>query len=242
MPRHGPRAAARRGGSPIRFWTAASLLYAVSACEGERPRDPIATARESAIHDSMLRVPVDTLTALAAESLEVPADQVRAAPVTAGAAVITASAAELAALSATLIVPVAGVERADLRDTYAESRGSRPHDAIDIPARRGTAVVAATDGRLLKLHNSVPGGLMVYAADASDRFILMYGHLDGYAPGLSEGMLLRQGQLLGYVGTTGNAPPETPHLHFAIARGRPGTSWWRGSAVNPFPLLTRRSP
>ncbi|HEX6252296.1 MAG TPA: M23 family metallopeptidase [Gemmatimonadaceae bacterium] len=193
----------------------------------------------AAVHDSMLRVAIDTLTALAAEPVEVTVDQARVATATADTSAIAATATELSELAARLIIPVAGVEPGELRDTYAESRGSRPHDAIDIPAPRGTAVVSATDGRLMKMHNSVPGGLMVYAADASDRFILMYGHLDAYAPGLADGMQLRQGQLLGYVGTTGNAPPETPHLHFAIARGRPSVSWWRGAAVNPFPLLAR---
>ena len=82
---------------------------------------------------------------------------------------------------------------------------------------------------------------MVYAADASDRFILMYGHLDHYADGLVEGQPLRSGQVIGYVGTTGNAPANTPHLHFAIARGRPSVAWWRGTPVNPYPLLTGAS-
>lgn len=242
-PRQGHRAAARlRAASVInRAFGAVLCAGALFACDDSPPREPIADSI-AAVHDSMLRAPIDTLTALAPESLQGAVDQARVAAVTSDTAAVTATAPELTALAARLMVPVAGVERSDLRDTYAESRGSRPHDAIDIPAPRGTAVVSATDGRLLKLHNSVPGGLMVYAADASDRFILMYGHLDGYAPGIVDGMQLRQGQLIGYVGTTGNAPPETPHLHFAIARGQPRTSWWRGTAVNPYPLLTRPGP
>lgn len=216
-----------------------ALLCGLLACDSEERREPI-SAHDAAIQDSMLRVLEDTLTALAPESVEVSVDKARVATATADTAAISASSAELEELAAALDIPVAGVERQELRDTYAESRGSRPHDAIDIPAPRGTAVVSATNGRLLKLHNSVPGGLMIYAADGSDRFILMYGHLDAYAPGLAEGMPLRQWQLLGYVGTTGNAPPETPHLHFAIARGRPSVSWWRGTAVNPYPLLARQ--
>jgi murein DD-endopeptidase MepM/ murein hydrolase activator NlpD len=240
-PRHGSRAAARRWRRDLIGGSACAVLgCALFAC-GDEARTTI-TARDAAIQDSMLQVPVDTLTALAPESLEVTVDQARVATAGRDAAMIAASHAELAELASMLAVPVAGVERNELRDTFTESRGSRPHDAIDIPAPRGTAVVSAADGRLLKLHNSVPGGLMVYAADASDRFILMYGHLDAYAPGLSEGIRLGQGQLLGYVGTTGNAPPETPHLHFAIARGRPGVSWWQGTAVNPYPLLARRAP
>ena len=223
--------------------TSGALLFAAAllACDGDAAREPIADS-VAAVHDSMLRAPLDTLTALAPESAQVPVDQARVTPATSDTAAVAATAAELAELAARLVIPVAGVERSELRDTFTETRGSRPHDAIDIPAPRGTAVVSASDGRLLKLHNSVPGGLMVYAADGADRFILLYGHLDGYAPGLVDGMRLRQGQLLGYVGTTGNAPPETPHLHFAIARGRPGSSWWRGTAVNPYPLLTRPAP
>jgi murein DD-endopeptidase MepM/ murein hydrolase activator NlpD len=129
--------------------------------------------------------------------------------------------------------------RSELRDTYEAARGERVHEAIDILAARGTPVLSAADGRLLKLFSSRPGGLMVYAADPSDRFILLYGHLDAYAAGLTEGMRLQRGQVIGYVGTTGNAPPDTPHLHFGILRGAPAVAWWEGSPVNPYPLLVR---
>jgi peptidoglycan LD-endopeptidase LytH len=145
-------------------------------------------------------------------------------------------------MSITLDVPVSGVIRSQLRDTYDERRGEdRTHEALDILAPRGTPVLSATDGRLLKLFDSKPGGLMVYAADASGRFILLYGHLDGYADGLREGMPVVRGQLLGYVGTTGNAAADTPHLHFGILRGQPDVSWWEGEAVNPYPLLMSAS-
>ena len=152
---------------------------------------------------------------------------------------VVASAAELAQLGSALIIPVQGISAAQLRDTYSESRGTRRHDAIDIPAPRGTPVLAAIDGKLLKLFSSKPGGLMVYASDPLDRFVMMYGHLDRYADGLTEGMDLRRGHVIGYVGTTGNAPPGTPHLHFAIGRGRPSRSWWRAVPVNPYPLLKK---
>lgn len=152
----------------------------------------------------------------------------------------TASPSELATLRTNLDVPVQGVARSQLRDTYTESRGAgRLHDAIDILAPRGTPVLAAADGRLLKLFTSKAGGLMIYASDPSERFILLYAHLDRYADGLSEGMPLKRGQVIGYVGTTGNAPPGTPHLHFAVLYGDPRTHWWKGTAVNPYPLLTR---
>jgi peptidoglycan LD-endopeptidase LytH len=144
---------------------------------------------------------------------------------------------DLTELSALLVVPVAGVLRSQLRDSYNEARGSGLHEGMDILVPRGTPVLSAADGRVLKLFDSVPGGLMVYATDSSERFILLYGHLDGYAEGIREGMLLVGGQVIGYVGTTGNAPVDTPHLHFEILRGEPDLAWWKGIPVNPYPLL-----
>lgn len=138
--------------------------------------------------------------------------------------------------SLVLTIPVEGVHPWDLRDSYGDPRTGHAHEALDIMAPRGTPVVSAADGRLLKLFLSKPGGIMVYAADASDRYILMYGHLDRYADGLVEGMPLTRGQLLGYVGSTG-AIAAGPHLHFAIARGEPRVKWWKGEPVNPYPLL-----
>jgi murein DD-endopeptidase MepM/ murein hydrolase activator NlpD len=138
-----------------------------------------------------------------------------------------------------LIVPVRGIEPSQLRDTYDELRGgdTRTHEALDIPAPRGTPVLSATGGRVLKLFDSKAGGKMVYAADSSEHFILMYAHLDSYANGLAEGQPLKTGQVLGAVGTTGNAPPNLPHLHFAIARSNDVKVWWKGMPVNPYPLL-----
>ena len=137
-----------------------------------------------------------------------------------------------------LIVPVQGIEASALHDTYAEQRGgSRTHEALDIPAPRGTPVLSATGGRVLKLFDSKAGGRMVYAADSSERFILMYAHLDSYAPGLADDTPLKRGQVIGTVGTTGNAPPNLPHLHFAIARSNDVNQWWKGAPVNPYPIL-----
>ena len=156
-----------------------------------------------------------------------------------GSATSSGSAASSAATLGGLIVPVRGVEPSQLRDTYDELRGgdTRTHEALDIPAPRGTPVLSATGGRVLKLFDSKAGGKMVYAADSSERFILMYAHLDSYANGLAEGQPLTRGQVLGAVGTTGNAPPNLPHLHFAIARSNDVKVWWKGEPVNPFPLL-----
>ena len=135
-------------------------------------------------------------------------------------------------------MPLAGIAPAALHDTYNELRGgARRHVALDILAPRGTPVLSAAPGRVLKLFTSKAGGLMVYAADSTDRFILMYAHLDAYQAGLAEGQLLRRGQPIGIVGTTGNAPPTVPHLHFAIARSADVKQWWKGSPVNPYPML-----
>jgi murein DD-endopeptidase MepM/ murein hydrolase activator NlpD len=146
---------------------------------------------------------------------------------------------DLGILRREMIVPVRGYTAAMIHDTYDELRGgTRKHEALDILAARGTPVLSATSGRILKLLDSKAGGLMVYAADSSERFILMYGHLDAYQPGLVEGQRVTQGQQLGVVGTTGNASVNVPHLHFAIAKSTDVRIWWKGAPVNPYPLLS----
>jgi peptidoglycan LD-endopeptidase LytH len=151
------------------------------------------------------------------------------------------TASDLAVLSAELMIPIAGVQPSELRDTFHEPRGggTRMHEALDIMAPRGTPVLSAAPGRVLKLHNSKDGGLMVYAADSSERFVLMYAHLDHYADGMRDGAPLRRGQVIGYVGSTGDAQPNAPHLHFAIAHPRDVKFWWTGTAIDPRPLLRR---
>jgi murein DD-endopeptidase MepM/ murein hydrolase activator NlpD len=150
-------------------------------------------------------------------------------------------AAQLEMLSAELMIPVPGVQPSELRDTFHEPRGggTRVHEALDIMAPRGTPVYSAAPGRVLKLHNSKDGGLMVYAADSSDQFVLMYAHLDHYADGMRDDLPLARGQVIGYVGTTGNAPANAPHLHFAIAHPANVKLWWTGEAIDPRPLLRR---
>jgi murein DD-endopeptidase MepM/ murein hydrolase activator NlpD len=162
-------------------------------------------------------------------------------PSTAGPAGVAPTPDELSALAASLVVPVAGVMPSELHSDFHAPRGggTRRHNALDIPAPRGTPVISATPGRVLRLFSSKAGGLMVYAADATDRFILMYGHLDRYAQGLTDGMRLERGQTIGYVGTTGNAPPNVPHLHFAIARTNNVNRWWNGTPIDPAPLFKR---
>lgn len=139
-----------------------------------------------------------------------------------------------------LAMPIANVDPRTLRDDFADARGgARRHEALDILAPRGTPVRAAHDGFVKKLFKSVPGGLTVYAFDLEERYCSYYAHLDGYAPGLHEGQRLKQGDVVGYVGTTGNAPKNTPHLHFAVTVLGPDKGWWTGKPIDPYPLLVK---
>jgi murein DD-endopeptidase MepM/ murein hydrolase activator NlpD len=131
-----------------------------------------------------------------------------------------------------LMVPVAGVIPSQLRDTYFEKRGSRVHEALDIGAARGTPVLSVDDGRVAKLFTSDGGGLTVYAEDPSGRLIYYYAHLDAYRPGLKEGEPLTKGEVIGIVGTTGNAPPNVPHLHFAVGEMGPERRWYRTTPID----------
>jgi len=137
-----------------------------------------------------------------------------------------------------LLIPVEGVEAAQLADTFDQARAQgRRHDAIDIMAPRGTRVLAAADGTVVKLFTSVRGGLTVYMFDPGATVEYYYAHLDHYAPGLLEGQPLRRGDLIGFVGSTGDADPSAPHLHFEIALLGPEKSWWKATDLNPYPIL-----
>jgi peptidoglycan LD-endopeptidase LytH len=139
-----------------------------------------------------------------------------------------------------LAIPVAGVRREALHSTFNEGRAGHLHHAIDILAPRGTPVIAAVDGRIRKLFTSGAGGLTVYETDPAESNIYYYAHLDGYADGLAEGLAVHRGEIIGYVGTTGNAPQNTPHLHFAVMTLPASKEWWKGEAVDPYPLLMDR--
>lgn len=135
-----------------------------------------------------------------------------------------------------LIIPVSGVEARALTDTWGQARSEgRHHEGIDIMAPMGSPVLAAAPGRVLKFFQSVRGGVTLYEADESGRVIFYYAHLMAYAPGLQEGAAVSQGQLLGFVGQSGNA--TTPHLHFEIQRAEQPNQWWHGQALNPYPML-----
>jgi murein DD-endopeptidase MepM/ murein hydrolase activator NlpD len=135
-----------------------------------------------------------------------------------------------------LMIPVLGVEASQLRDTFNEGRVGHTHDALDIMAPRGTPVIAAVDGTVRKLFTSRLGGLTIYEFDDAQTRSYYYAHLDRYA-NVWEGQRIKRGDVIGYVGSTGNA--NTPHLHFAIAQLPPTHEWWKGEAVNPFPELVR---
>lgn len=139
------------------------------------------------------------------------------------------------------IIPVAGVQAKNLIDSFDDMRGgTRRHNALDIMAQRNTPVLAATSGTILKMHDSVAGGLSIYESDPTSRFVIMYGHLDSYRPGLKEGASVKRGEILGFVGSTGNASPLAPHLHFQIMRNDNMKEWWKGTPLNPFPVFRQK--
>ena len=182
---------------------------------------------------------------LSAASLAVwPLLRPRAGPVPAArTAAATAAAVEAALLSAdelrarNLEFPVEGVAREKLTDTFDDPRTGHVHEAADILAPRNTPVRAVEAGTIARLLSNASGGLTVYHLDPSQRFVYYYAHLERYADGLKEGQTVGRGQVIGYVGTTGNAPKNTPHLHFAIFRVVDQKQWWSGAPINPYLVL-----
>lgn len=156
----------------------------------------------------------------------------------ASAGLTTDDEARLALAGRRLIVPVAGVEPGGIADWFSARRGSRTHGALDIMAPRGTPVLSADDGRVLRVSENRAGGLTIYATDPGERLVYYYAHLDRYADDLAAGRLLARGDTIGFVGTTGNAPPNTPHLHFQMMLMRESRRYWEGVPVNPLPFLT----
>jgi murein DD-endopeptidase MepM/ murein hydrolase activator NlpD len=150
-----------------------------------------------------------------------------------------ASSSEAAAAGGGLVVPVAGVQPGQLADTWGDARGdgTRQHHAIDIMAPRGTPVVAAAAGTVEKIFESANGGHTVYIRRTDGTWQDYYAHLDGYASDLREGIQVKQGQQIGTVGSSGDASPEAPHLHYEIHRMAPGDGWSKGTEVNPYPIL-----
>jgi len=140
-----------------------------------------------------------------------------------------------------LVIPVAGVRAEQLSDTFTQSRSEgRAHNALDIMAPRGTPVLAAADGRVVKLFYSKRGGITLYQLGPDERTIYYYAHLERYADGIHEGQVLRRGETLGYVGDTGNSGAGNYHLHFAIWLVTDPKRYWDGENVNPYPLLVKK--
>ena len=139
-----------------------------------------------------------------------------------------------------LLVPVQGIVASQIPDTYDSPRdGARVHNAQDILAKRGTPVLSADDGTILHIGTNALGGNVIWTADPSRRFAFYYAHLDHYAKGLHDGQAVSRGEVIGYVGTTGNAPKDTPHLHFQVVRIVSGKRYSEGPPLNPLPLFTQ---
>jgi murein DD-endopeptidase MepM/ murein hydrolase activator NlpD len=139
-----------------------------------------------------------------------------------------------------LIIPVVGVRPDQLLDTFTDARSEgRVHDAIDIPAPSGTPVVAAADGEIIKLFQSERGGTTIYQLSTDKKLVFYYAHLQRYADGLAVGKFARQGEVIAYVGDTGNAGTGNYHLHFSISVVADPNRYWEGTNINPYPLLRR---
>lgn len=136
-----------------------------------------------------------------------------------------------------LSIPVPGVKAEDLTPQFFDARGQRGHEAIDIMAPRGQPVIAVEDGTIAKLFTSVRGGLTIYQFDPAEKYSYYYAHLDHYADGLAQGDKVTRGQVIGYVGSTGDAGEANPHLHFGIFLLGPEKQWWKGEALDPYPAL-----
>ena len=136
-----------------------------------------------------------------------------------------------------LRLPIDDADIDDMKGGFAQRRdaGSRPHEAVDILAPRNTPVHAVEDGTIAKLFDSKAGGITIYQFDPTGRFCYYYAHLERYAGGLKDGQRVNRGDVIGFVGTTGNAPPNTPHLHFAVFELDQDRRWWKGRAIDPVP-------
>lgn len=140
-----------------------------------------------------------------------------------------------------LIIPVAGVRPEQLQDTFTQSRSAgRTHNSIDIMAARHTPVLAAADGQIIKLFQSERGGITIYQLGTDNRTVYYYAHLERYADGLTENRFARRGEIIGYVGDSGNAGRDNCHLHFSIWLVNDPKRFWDGENINPYPLLTKR--
>ena len=229
-----------------------ALVWYLNAKYGTRPVTPIALPPPGGVGDGAANTPstptpVSDAEATAATPGTPPPTAAQSAPTPASATPTaqsspggTASFTPSAPASSTtrLLIPVAGVRPEQLQDTFTDARSEgRSHDAIDIIAPRGTPVLATIDGRVLRLFSSVKGGITLYQLGPDERTVYYYAHLDRYADGIIEGLVLRRGETIGYVGDTGNATPGNYHLHFQVYRITDPKHFYTGDNLNPYPLL-----
>ncbi len=198
---------------------------------GPRAEDaPVAALTSPAV----LAAPARAVPAAVASTASSPAVVPAATPIAAAPSAPTPAPAD----GTGLLLPVQGITAAQLQDTFTDARSEgRVHDAIDILAPAGTPVLAVADGTVEKLFDSARGGLTVYQFEPGGRYCYYYAHLLRYADGLAEKQQVKRGQVIGYVGSTGNASPEAPHLHFEIHALGPEKQWWKGESLNPYPVL-----
>jgi murein DD-endopeptidase MepM/ murein hydrolase activator NlpD len=202
------------------------------------PAAPVITTDLSEANLPIRPAPTTEMAVIDANAAAVKEANTAVAGAAPGTSTTPAPASEAPPGAGKLLVPVEGIKAAQLTDTFDQPRGTeRHHEALDIMAPTGTKVVAVADGKIAKLFNSKPGGLTVYQFDPTEKFAYYYAHLDRYADGLKEGATIKRGELIGYVGATGNANPAAPHLHFAVVELTPEKQWWKGTPLNPYPLL-----
>ena len=248
--RHRPpaRESARDGASSDSFARAARSRVIVRQALGTTSLGVLLAACMSASPTPVLEPPPadSTSGASSAGPLPIPGDSalLEAREVGESASSVPLSPADSAgaALSGRrLLVPVAGIDAARILDSFFAPRGARTHNALDIMAPRGTPVVSADDGTVLRVSENRAGGLTVYTTDPERRLVYYYAHMDRYADGIAAGRPIARGDTIGFVGTTGNAPRDIPHLHFQMMLMHPEGRYWAGTPVNPLPFLLAAS-
>lgn len=217
-------------------FVAGAVLVAVIVSRYGQPGVPSDARQRSGMSDGMADVDSPVIKEAAPPAPAAAATSGERRPADAAPTMTPAPPAELAARH--LDVPVEGVRPEQLVRSFDEQRsGTRAHEAIDILAPRNTPVKAVEDGTIARLFLSNAGGITIYQFDPTEKFCYYYAHLERYADGLREGDHVRRGQILGYVGTSGNAPKNTPHLHFAAFRLTAAKRWWEGTPIDPYSIL-----
>ena len=212
-----------------------SLLSLLGACEAPPPGSDLSAGTDASASPTPSVAASPEITN--ATPLQTPTPEVISTPYTAPFAVVSPEGSDPAA-AAPLLIPVAGVKFEDLQNTFKDSRSDgRVHDAIDIIAPRGTPVLACADGSIVKLFNSVRGGITLYQLSEDQRTVYYYAHLDRYHEGIEVGKPLRRGEVIAYVGDTGNSTPGNYHLHFSVALVSSPRDIHNGTFLNPYDLF-----